>query len=127
MHLILGGRYMGKRAWAETLYGPFKTLCDLERDAPESLEGAELVINLQAGVRTLLLRGDDAQGFFAARLGSIQNSVLIGDEVGEGIVPTDAFERRWRDEVGLLYQMLAREAGKVDRVWAGIATRLKEQ
>ena len=125
MHLILGGRYMGKRAYAESLYGPFKSVCDLEHDAPETIGGAEAVLNLQAGVRTLLLRCEDAQEFFAARLGSLQNSVLMGDEVGGGVVPLDAFERRWRDEVGLLYQRLAREADKVDRVWAGLATRLK--
>ena len=125
MHLILGGRYMGKRDYAESLYGPFKALCDLEHDSPEAIEGAEAVLNLQAGVRTLLLRGGDAQAFFAARLPSLRGSVLMGDEVGGGVVPLDAFERRWRDEVGLLYQMLAREADKVDRVWAGLATRLK--
>ena len=98
---------MGKRAYAESLYGPFKALCDLECDAPEAVEGAEAVLNLQAGVRTLLVRGEDTQAFFAARLDSLRDSVLMGDEVG------------------LLYQMLAREAGKVDRVWAGLASRLK--
>ena len=125
MHLILGGKYMGKRAYVESLYGPFKKVCDLERDPPETIEEAEAVLNLQAGVRTLLLRGEDAQAFFAARLDSLRGSVLTGDEVGGGVVPLDAFERRWRDEVGLLYQMLAREADRVDRVWAGLATRLK--
>ena len=38
MHLILGGRYMGKRAYAESLYGPFAALCDLSRDEPELIE-----------------------------------------------------------------------------------------
>ena len=125
MHLILGGRYMGKCDYAESLYGPFKALCDLEHDPPEAIEGAGAVRNLQAGVRTLLLLGEDAQAFFAACLDFLRNSVLMGNEVGGGVVPLDAFERRWRDEVGLLYQMLAREADRVDRVWAGLATRLK--
>ncbi|MCR4817448.1 MAG: bifunctional adenosylcobinamide kinase/adenosylcobinamide-phosphate guanylyltransferase [Fretibacterium sp.] len=125
MHLILGGRYMGKLAWAESLYGPFRTICDLACEAPEGIEGAMAVLNLQAGVRTLLSRDEDVQKFFDTRLSSLRDSVLIGDEVGEGIVPLDTFERRWRDEVGLLYQMLAREADMVDRVWAGLAIRLK--
>ncbi|MCR5347658.1 MAG: bifunctional adenosylcobinamide kinase/adenosylcobinamide-phosphate guanylyltransferase [Fretibacterium sp.] len=125
MHLILGGRYMGKLAWAESLYGPFRTFCDLTRDAPEDIVGARAVLNLQAGVRTLLSRDEDVQKFFAMRLSSLRDSVLIGDDVGEGIVPMDTFERRWRDEVGLLYQMLAKEADMVDRVWAGLSTRLK--
>ena len=41
------------------------------------------------------------------------------------VVPVDPFERRWRDETGLLYQFLARESAIVDRVWAGLAVRLK--
>ena len=51
--------------------------------------------------------------------------VLIGNEIGGGIVPMDPFERRWRDETGFLYQFLAREAETVDRVWAGIPVRMK--
>lgn len=125
MHLILGGRFMGKRAHAEVLYGPFRSLCDLSRDAPESVTDAAIVINLQEGVRSLLLRGSDVRAFFGERLESLRHCVLIGDEIGSGVVPTDPFERRWRDETGFLYQFLAREAAIVDRVWAGLAVRMK--
>ena len=125
MHLILGGRYMGKRAYAESLYGPFATVCDLSRDEPESVTDAAVVINLQDGVRTLLLRGSDVRAFFEARVERLRRCVLIGDEIGGGIVPLDPFERRWRDETGLLYQFLAQEAETVDRVWAGIPVRMK--
>ena len=41
MHLILGGRYMGKGAWADSLYGPAVRPCDLQRDAPEAMAGAD--------------------------------------------------------------------------------------
>lgn len=125
MRLILGGRYMGKRACAESLYGPFAALCDLSRDEPESMTDAAVVINLQDGVRTLLLRGSDVRAFFEARMERLRRCVLIGDEIGGGIVPMDPFERRWRDETGFLYQFLAREAETVDRVWAGIPVRMK--
>ena len=125
MRLILGGRHMGKRAHAEARYGPFRSLCDLSRDAPESAADAELVLNLQEGVRALLLRGTDVRAFFATRLARLRRSVLIGDEIGSGVVPMDPFERRWRDETGFLYQFLAREAETVDRVWAGIPVRMK--
>ena len=125
MHLILGGRYMGKGAWADSLYGPAVRPCDLERDAPETMAGADRLLNLQAGVRALLLRGDDPQAFFSGHMEELRACVLIGDEVGGGVVPLDPFERRWRDETGLLYQRLAREADVVDRVWAGLPHRLK--
>ena len=125
MHLILGGRYMGKRAYAESLYGPFRSICDLSREEPEAVADAAATINLQDGVRTLLLRGADVRDFFGTRLERLAGRVLIGDEIGSGVVPVDPFERRWRDETGLLYQFLARESAIVDRVWAGLAVRLK--
>ena len=86
---------------------------------------AAATINLQDGVRTLLLRGADVRDFFGTRLERLAGRVLIGDEIGSGVVPVDPFERRWRDETGLLYQFLARESAIVDRVWAGLAVRLK--
>lgn len=116
---------MGKRAYAESLYGPFRSLCDLSREEPEAVADAAATINLQDGVRTLLLRGADVRDFFGTRLERLAGRVLIGDEIGSGVVPVDPFERRWRDETGLLYQFLARESAIVDRVWAGLAVRLK--
>lgn len=125
MHLILGGRHMGKRAYAESLYGRFSSVCDLGREDPEAMAGAAVVLNLQEGVRSLMGQDIDVRTFFEAHMEHLRQSVLIGDEIGSGIVPMEPFERRWRDETGLLYQILAREATIVDRVWAGLPTRLK--
>lgn len=125
MHLILGGRYMGKHAYADSLYGPALSPCDLASANLTLLPAADRVLNLQEGVRRLLLAGTDAGEFFRAHLEDLRTCVLIGSEVGSGVVPTDPMERRWRDETGLLYQMLAHEAAIVDRVWCGLALRLK--
>lgn len=125
-HLILGGRYMGKRTYAESLYGSLSPLCDLERDALDALEDGEparFIVNLHLGVRRLMERGLDALEFFTAQ--DLGGKILIGDEIGAGVVPMSPFERRWRDETGALYQMLAKRATLVDRVWAGIPLRLK--
>ena len=51
--------------------------------------------------------------------------MITGDEVCGGVVPADSFSRKWRDETGKLYQYLAGEAEIVDRVFAGLALRLK--
>ena len=122
MHLILGGRHMGKRTYADSLYGPALSPCDLASADLALLPAADRVLNLQEGVRRLLLAGTDAGEFFRAHLEDLRTCVLIGSEVGSGVVP---MERRWRDETGLLYQMLAHEAAIVDRVWCGLALRLK--
>lgn len=125
MHLIIGGRYMGKLQYALSLYGGDSTICDLANETPEKMFGARITINLQEGIRSMLKHNLDARRFFEERLSSLGDKILIGDEIGSGIVPSDPFERYWRDETGFIYQALARHAGIVDRLWAGLPTRLK--
>ena len=124
-HLIIGGRHMGKRTYAESLYGPPERVCDLGRCGVEEMNGADLIINLHLCVRHLLERGANAMSFLTANIELFKGHVLIGDEIGAGVVPVDPFERRWRDETGELYQLLAAEADIVDRIWAGLPIRLK--
>ena len=126
---------MGKRAYAESIY---KNLKFLDLGELENLEillnrfnyiikDEELcefncAFNIHLAVRIMLERGQDGLTLFE---GLKNFKVIICDEIGAGVVPMDRFERRWRDETGLLYQALAREAAVVDRVWAGLAMRLK--
>ncbi len=125
MHLILGGKYMGKLKYARSLYGEDVTICDLTTDSVEKMFVARLVVNLQDGIRVMLERGIDARRFFETSLPHLADKTLIGDEIGSGVVPLDPFERRWRDDTGFIYQTLARHATIVDRVWAGLPERLK--
>lgn len=128
MHLIIGGKYMGKLDYARRLYGEDVSICDLAAAEPDevlSAAAARVFVNLQDGVRRILKQGESPLNFFERNLGHLADKVLIGDEVGSGVVPADPFERLWRDETGRLYQLLAAQAELVDRVWAGLPSRLK--
>lgn len=52
-------------------------------------------------------------------------TVLVGNEVGLGIVPDNALARRFRDEAGLLHQRLAARAARVVLMAAGLPLVLK--
>lgn len=52
--------------------------------------------------------------------------VLVGNEVGLGIVPDNALARRFRDEAGRLHQRLAGEADAVIFMVAGLPMIVKE-
>lgn len=54
-------------------------------------------------------------------------TVLVGNEVGLGIVPDNALARRFRDEAGRLHQRLAAQAARVVFVAAGLPMILKGQ
>ncbi|MDR2527663.1 MAG: bifunctional adenosylcobinamide kinase/adenosylcobinamide-phosphate guanylyltransferase [Synergistaceae bacterium] len=126
MHLIVGGKYMGKLSYARRLYGEDASVCDLAAAELKEIFAAQISVNLQDGVKWLLEQGESPLDFFEANLGRLADKILIGDEVGSGLVPADPFERLWRDETGRLYQLLAAQASLVDRVWAGLPRRLKD-
>ena len=50
---------------------------------------------------------------------------LVSNEVGFGIVPDNVLARCFRDEAGRLHQTLARSAGAVTLIVAGLALRMK--
>ena len=122
MHVILGGRFQGKHSYAQKLYSHCPAVSDLERS--NSLAPG-LVVNVHLGIRRLLTEGADVCSFFAENLPVLKQCVILCEEIGCGIVPVDAFARKWRDETGRVYQYLAAEAEIVDRVFAGLPLRLK--
>ena len=53
------------------------------------------------------------------------NCVIISDEIGNGIVPVDAFERDYRERTGRMLITLASQADEVVRVLCGIGQKIK--
>ena len=54
-----------------------------------------------------------------------KEKILVAEEIGSGIVPIDAFQRKWREETGRIYCLLAENASQVWRVTGGIGQRLR--
>jgi adenosylcobinamide kinase / adenosylcobinamide-phosphate guanylyltransferase len=52
--------------------------------------------------------------------------ILVSNEIGLGVVPTDAMTRSFIDEIGLLHQWLARTCERVTIMFAGIPLVLKD-
>ena len=79
----------------------------------------------------LILDGCDTALATRQLIESLKNrkapAVLVGNEVGLGIVPENKLARRFRDEAGLLHQQLALHVGKVLFVAAGLPLTLKDQ
>ena len=79
----------------------------------------------------LLLDGQEVDAPTRALLASLcartAPTVLVGNEVGLGIVPQSPLGRRFRDEAGRLHQTLAACVGKVAFVAAGLPMVLKNE
>jgi adenosylcobinamide kinase/adenosylcobinamide-phosphate guanylyltransferase len=81
------------------------------------LAEADLVADLEAATAALLAA-------CAAAPGPV---VLVGNEVGLGIVPDNALARRFRDAAGRLHQRLAAQADRVVLTVAGLPMIVKPQ
>jgi adenosylcobinamide kinase / adenosylcobinamide-phosphate guanylyltransferase len=124
MHFIFGGRYMGKLAYARSLK-PGAAVCDLAGESFDASFGADIFCNVHLLVRRMVLQGQNPAAFFEDNMAGLQGKIVIGDEVGCGVVPIEPAEREWRDETGRVYQLLAKNACCVTRMWAGIPQVLK--
>ena len=129
VHLIIGGAFQGKLQYAETLYSK---ICwyDGAECQPEQLEKELTKIDGIAHFELLVRRWMEDGRETEELTGLLMNRrkglvVLISDEIGYGLVPVDAFERKYREAHGRLMTDLAAQAQRVDRVVCGIGTRLR--
>jgi adenosylcobinamide kinase / adenosylcobinamide-phosphate guanylyltransferase len=88
-----------------------------------------LVDCLTLWLSNLVLGDHDIAGAVTSLTNALKVSpsriILVSNEVGQGIVPDNALARRFRDEAGWLNQTIARAAGNVWFVTAGLQQRLK--
>jgi adenosylcobinamide kinase/adenosylcobinamide-phosphate guanylyltransferase len=78
--------------------------------------------NLLVAERDVAAAVDELEAALAARRGPV---VLVSNEVGSGVIPTNALARRFVDEAGRLHQRLAAGATEVVLVTAGLVQTLK--
>lgn len=127
MIFIFGGRSQGKLQYARQTFGEHLSVCDLLNCDIKDAFSADIIINIQEAVKSQLLSKQSPSAYFKENLERFEDKILIGNEIGCGIVPIDEFEREWRDETGWIYQFLSAKAKRVDRVWAGIGQSLKNE
>lgn len=120
MRLIIGGAHQGKTAFVKKTMGLMPQSCD-----QTSALTAPAVNGFHQLVRDILAAGGDPQFFTRMLIRENPDVVILCDEVGLGIVPLDAAQRRWREEVGRCLCLLAAEADSVSRIVAGLEQKIK--
>ena len=116
MQLILGGAYQGKLTWAvEQMHLTEEELWDLEKQDP--VPGKRCYYHLEALTR----RCADWEQY----LPMFADAVVVGREIGSGVVPLDPADRAWRERHGLALRRLAQEAEQVVRIFCGLPEVLK--
>ena len=127
MKLIIGGYAQGKLDYVLAKY-------HLQENAvwdgilPDNavLQDKPVIINhFHQWVKQRILDGGCPEEEIVSFLNDYENCIIICDEIGNGIVPIDKFEREYRERVGRILIGLAKRAEEVERVLCGIGQIIK--
>lgn len=133
MRLVIGGCAQGKLDYVLEKYNLQKgavwdAVLPNKEGEPNDLvlRDKPVVINhFHLWVRERILAGGCPEEEMMAFLDVCRACTIICDEVGNGIVPVEPFEREYRERVGRLLIRLAEQAEEVERVICGIGQKIK--
>lgn len=110
MVLIVGGSYQGKTEYARKNFPNAKYFNHLHAFIKKRMENGKNQEEILADIKEAISEGE---------------WVLIADEIGNGVVPHEAFDRQWREVTGRILISLAKEASEVHKVVCGIGIKIK--
>ena len=127
MKLVIGGYAQGKLDYVLRTYhsetGPV-----FDGKIPENIEqptGTIVINHFHNWVKMKLAGNGNPEQEILRFIEKYPDSVIISDEVGNGIVPVEAFEREYRERTGRILVELAKKAEEVERVICGIGQKIK--
>ena len=130
MKLIIGGRAQGKLDYAKlnidkeyVVYDG--VMPDDNSDGNPVCDKIIIVNHFHEFVRKEMKENGNPKEEIFSFLDKHDDVIIISDEVGNGIVPVDAFEREYRETTGRILGELAKRADTVVRVICGIGQVIK--
>ncbi len=128
MIFIIGGYGQGKLNYVKHAYAVREEniFCGSvpKRDGGIS-EEAIVIAQFNRIAENRMRQGADAMELVEQLIKKYPNCIIISDEIGNGIVPMDAEERRLREEIGRLQIQIAQLADEVVRVICGLGQKIK--
>ena len=132
MRLIIGGYAQGKLSYVrkentENVYEIYDGILPSKKQLLELKEQGKLpiVYRFHEFVKKSLSEGKQPEEELQNIVEYMKECIVISDEIGNGIVPIDAFEREYRERTGRLLIKIAEQADEVVRVVCGIGQKIK--
>lgn len=123
MKLIIGGYAQGKLQYVMERYQA-NDWNVAEACLPESEEKV-VIDHFHLWVRAMLKQEREPEQVIMDYLRTHKECILISDEIGNGLVPVDAFEREYRERTGRILVSIAEQAEEVIRVICGVGQKIK--
>lgn len=127
MKLIIGGCAQGKLRYVLQKYGlEESTVADGRLpETAQALKSPVVLNHFHIWVKDSLERGERPEDVIEEFLDRQPECIVISDEVGNGIVPIEPFEREYRERLGRILIRLAQRAEEVERVVCGLGQKIK--
>lgn len=129
MVLITGGAWQGKTDFAKKYLlekeDRIVRIVDGSQAAEEDWRQVDLFTDFHLWVARLLREDRDVYEAVNRMLEENPTITVTVNELGCGIVPVDAFDRKWRETTGRVCCLLAQKSTEVYRVTCGVATKIK--
>lgn len=124
MILVTGGCFQGKKKYVCEKFG-FKVedLTDGGACPMEALYSAKVLYHFHEYIRRLMEAGREFS--LPQLIEKNPDILLITNEQGYGVVPTDRFDREYREKTGRICCQIAKEAKEVHRIVCGVGTVIK--
>ena len=127
MKLVIGGYAQGKLNYVLGKYDVEASKI-FDGEIPENIEerrGTVVINHFHNWVKTKITYDGYPEKEVLEFVEKYPDCVIISDEVGNGIVPIEAFEREYRERTGRILVELAKKAEEVERVICGIGQKIK--
>lgn len=108
MILIIGGAYQGKYAFAAKNYNT-----------------GLIIRDFHLYILDLIKKGIEPVSYMKEHLNEYRDKVILCDDISCGVVPIDATERRWREDLGHVLGLISGESDEVYRIFCGLSVKLK--
>lgn len=127
MKLVIGGTVQGKLEYVLLKYDVQKNMVwDGVLPNDRKLNKNIVVINhFHQWVKSRMVSGGCPEDEIMSFLDCNEDCIIICDEIGNGIVPIDPFEREYRERTGRILVQLAMRAEEVERIICGIGQKIK--
>ena len=127
MKLVIGGTSQGKLEYVLSKQDvPKNRVLDGVLPGDMKSNGSIVIINhFHQWVKSRMIDGGCPEDEIMSFLDCNEDCIMICDEIGNGIVPADPFEREYRERVGRILVRLAKRADEVERVICGIGQKIR--
>ena len=127
MKLIIGGYAQGKLNYVLQKYSLKMSMVwdGVIPDENEVQEDFVVINHFHNWVKSSILNNSCLEQEILTFLKKHPNCIIISDEIGNGIVPLEPFEREYRERTGRILVELASKAEEVERVICGMGQKIK--